>query len=59
MTFSVDGVVHYIYNPAIKNANTWPFDTDQYILLNVAMQSPIDSNITQAPMVVDYVRVYQ
>ena len=59
MTFSVDGVVHYVYNPAVKNANTWPFDADQYILLNVAMQSPINSLITQAAMEVDYVRVYQ
>lgn len=59
MTFSVDGVVHYVYNPAIKDANTWPFDADQYILLNVAMQSPIDPLITQSVMEVDYVRVYQ
>ena len=29
MVFSVDDVVHYTYNPAIKNADTWPFDNDQ------------------------------
>ncbi len=59
MTFSVDGVIHYVYNPAIKDANTWPFDADQYILLNVAMQSPINPAFTQSTMEVDYVRVYQ
>ena len=59
MTFSVDGVVHYVYNPAIKNANTWPFDADQYILLNVAMQPAIDPLFTHSAMEVDYIRVYQ
>jgi beta-glucanase (GH16 family) len=59
MTFKVDGVVHYVYNPAIKDANTWPFDSDQYILLNVAMQPGIDPLFTQSTMEVDYVRVYQ
>jgi beta-glucanase (GH16 family) len=59
MTFKVDGVVHYVYNPAVKDANTWPFDSDQYILLNVAMQPGIDPLFTQSAMEVDYVRVYQ
>ena len=59
MVFSVDNVVHYTYNPPVKNASTWPFDAEQYILLNVAIQSNIISNFTQAAMEVDYVRVYQ
>ena len=59
MVFSVDGVVHYTYNPAIKDATTWPFDAEQYILLNVAMQPAIDPNFTQSAMEIDYVRVYQ
>ncbi len=59
MTFSVDGTIHYVYNPAVKDANTWPFDSDQYILLNVAMQPGIDPLFTQSAMEVDYVRVYQ
>jgi hypothetical protein len=29
MVFSVDGVIHYTYNPATKNASTWPFTADQ------------------------------
>ncbi len=59
MVFSVDGIVHYTYNPSIKDASTWPFDTPQYILLNVAMQPAIDPNFTQSAMEVDYVRIYQ
>jgi len=59
MVFSVDGIVHYTYNPSIKDASTWPFDTPQYILLNVAMQPAIDPSFTQSAMEVDYVRIYQ
>jgi beta-glucanase (GH16 family) len=59
MVFSVDGVVHYTYNPAVKDATTWPFNAPQYLLLNVAMQPYIDPNFTQSAMEVDYVRVYQ
>ncbi|WP_409024890.1 family 16 glycosylhydrolase [Flavobacterium sp.] len=59
MVFSIDGVVHYTYNPTVKDTTTWPFDSPQYILLNVAMQPAIDSTFTQSSMEVDYVRVYQ
>ncbi|MCL6267208.1 glycoside hydrolase family 16 protein [Flagellimonas myxillae] len=59
MTFSVDGKVHYTYNPAVKNADTWPFDMDYYILFNIAIEPDIDPNFTESPMVVDYIRVYQ
>ncbi|MCX7655950.1 MAG: glycoside hydrolase family 16 protein [Treponemataceae bacterium] len=41
----------------------WPFDQEFFLILNVAMGGnlggPIDSNLTQAIMEVDYVRVYQ
>jgi beta-glucanase (GH16 family) len=59
MIFSVDNVVHYVYNPAVKNASTWPFDAEQYLLLNVAIQSNIATNFVQSAMEVDYIRVYQ
>ena len=59
MIFSVDNVVHYVYNPAVKNASTWPFDAEQYLLLNVAIQSSIAGNFVQSAMEVDYVRIYQ
>ncbi len=59
MVFSVDDVVHYTYNPTPKNLDTWPFDTDQYILLNIALQSSIAESFVQSSMEIDYVRVYQ
>ena len=62
ITFLVDGVGFYTYNPSDKNDSTWPFYEDQFILLNLAMggiSGAIDSNFTQATMIVDYVRVYQ
>ncbi|MBE0423271.1 MAG: glycoside hydrolase family 16 protein [Lutibacter sp.] len=63
MIFSVDGVVHYTYNPATKNSSTWPFNDKQFIILNVAMGGSfggaIASNFTESSMEIDYVRVYQ
>lgn len=59
MLFSVDGVLHYTYNPAIKDANTWPYDSEQYFLLNIAIQPSIISSFSQSAMEVDYVRVYE
>jgi beta-glucanase (GH16 family) len=59
MVFSVDGNVHYTYQPDVQNDETWPFDEDQYILLNTAIQSIIDPNFTQSTMEIEYVRIYQ
>lgn len=62
ITFLIDGVGFYTYNPAIKDSGTWPFDDDQYLLLNVAMggiAGTIDPNFVESSMVIDYVRVYQ
>ncbi|MBW6497953.1 MAG: family 16 glycosylhydrolase [Bacteroidales bacterium] len=59
MVFSVDGVVHYTYSPEVQNADTWPFDEDQYLLLNIAIIPNIDPNFTESAMEIDYVRVYQ
>ena len=62
ITFMVDNVGFYTYNPSDKNDNTWPFYEEQFILLNVAMggiAGAVDPGFTQSPMIVDYVRVYQ
>ncbi len=62
LTFLIDDEIFYIYNPTVKNAATWPFDSPEFILLNVAMGSSfytIDPNFTQDAMIIDYVRVYQ
>lgn len=62
ITFLLDGVAYYTYNPAIKTPSNWPFNSEQYLLLNIAMggiAGTIPSNFTQTSMQVDYVRVYQ
>lgn len=62
ITFLLDGVAYYTYNPAVKTPSNWPFNAEQYLLLNIAMggvAGTIPSNFTQAAMVIDYVRVYQ
>ncbi|MFY8129183.1 MAG: family 16 glycosylhydrolase [Chitinophagaceae bacterium] len=59
ITFSVDGINHFSYNPSTKNIYTWPFDAEQYLLLNVAIEPRVTSGFVQSAMEVDYVRVYQ
>jgi beta-glucanase (GH16 family) len=59
MVFSVDGMVHYTYDPDVKDANTWPFDAEQYLLLNIAIEPGIASSFTESAMEIDYVRIYQ
>ena len=62
ISFLLDGVLFYTYNPAVKNANTWPFDAEQYLLLNIAMggfAGTIPDNFVQSSMIIDYVRIYQ
>lgn len=59
MVFSVDGVEHFEYAPTVKNSDTWPYDTDYYFLLNIAIEGDIDPNFTESAMQVDYIRVYQ
>ncbi|WP_400078474.1 family 16 glycosylhydrolase [Winogradskyella sp. R77965] len=62
ITFLIDDVGFYTYNPTVKDDSTWPFYEDQYLLLNVAMggvAGAIDPNFVQSNMEIDYVRVYQ
>ena len=62
ITFLLDGIAYYTYNPAVKTPSNWPFNAEQYLLLNIAMggvAGTIPSNFTQASLVIDYVRVYQ
>jgi hypothetical protein len=62
IVFSVDGKIHYTYKPANKNSNTWPFNSSQFLILNVAMGGnwfKIDPNFESSSMEIDYVRVYQ
>ena len=59
MVFSVDGVEHYTYQPEVQDDATWPFEDDQYLLLNTAIQPSIANSFTESTMEIDYVRIYQ
>jgi len=59
MIFSINGYVHYTYNPNPQNSETWPFDAPQYLLLNIAIESSITSSFTETEMEIDYVRVFE
>ncbi len=59
MVFSVDGVEHFRYAPSVKNADTWPYDSEYYLLLNIAIEPDIDPEFTESTMLVDYIRVFQ
>lgn len=63
MVFSVDDKMHYSYQPSVRNSNTWPFDANQFLILNVAMGGSLGGTIpatfTQSTMEIDYVRIYQ
>jgi len=62
ITFLIDEVPYYTYKPSEFSAATWPFDLEQYLILNVAIggfSGNPDANFTQSSMHVEYVRVYQ
>jgi beta-glucanase (GH16 family) len=74
LEFRIDSVLFYSYNPAVRNASTWPFDKPFFLIMNIAMggnwgsapqyetgglKNGIDPSLTSARMEVDYVRVYQ
>ncbi|WP_170110174.1 glycoside hydrolase family 16 protein [Flavilitoribacter nigricans] len=63
LKFSVDGNNFYTYEPEVKDASTYPFNKDFFLILNVAiggaLGGEIDNTFTEGVMEVDYVRVYQ
>ena len=63
LKFGVDGNNYYTYEPGVKDANTYPFNKDFFLILNVAiggaLGGEIDSAFSEGTMEVDYVRVYQ
>ena len=63
LEFSIDGDVFYTYRPSTRNNSTWPFDSNQFIILNIAvggnLGGEIDPNFISGTMEIDYVRVHQ
>lgn len=73
ISFSIDGVEFYSYEPTEKNARTWPYNDRFFIIMNIAMggnwgsdpqyesdglKNGIDPDLNKARMEVDYIRVY-
>jgi len=63
IVFRIDDVTHYRYHPSNKNTDTWPYTSNQFIILNIAMGGgfggEIDEDFSESSMEIDYVRVYQ
>ena len=65
ITFYVDGVERFSYEPVADSYEYWPFDTEFHLILNIAVggtwggQRGIEEGSWEDSMYVDYVRVYQ
>lgn len=65
ITFLVDNKKYYTYHNPHTGEGSWPFDKDQYLILNLAIggawggQKGIDDAIFPQRFYIDYVRVYQ
>lgn len=63
ISFYLDGERFYVYRPENRNANNWPYDKPQFLILNIAMGGAlggdIDPSFTESTMEIDYVKIYQ
>ncbi len=63
MRFGIDGRVHHTFKNAGTGTAQWPFDTPEFLILNIAvgghLGGPVDDSIFPVQMEVDDVRVYQ
>ncbi|MDA9570220.1 CotH kinase family protein [Porticoccaceae bacterium] len=58
IVFTIDGIEHYRYNPLTKDDETWPFNKEMFLLLNIAIEPTISASFSESSMEVDYLRVY-
>lgn len=63
MRFGIDGKVHHVYRNEGKGKAQWPFDTPEFLILNIAvgghLGGPVDDAVFPVQMEVEYVRVYR
>jgi len=65
MDFFVDDQKYFTYNNEGSGPDAWPYDKDQYLILNLAIggawggMKGIDESIFPQKFYIDYVRVYQ
>lgn len=62
--FLVDNISVYIFNPTVKNENTWPFNKPFYIIVNLAVGGnfggpKVDNTIFPQKFEIDYIKVFQ
>jgi beta-glucanase (GH16 family) len=61
--FGIDGRTHFVHRNAGTGKDQWPFDTPQFLILNIAVGGDfggaVDDSIFPVAMEIDYVRVYQ
>jgi len=63
--FLVDSEVYFTYENEYTGWEAWPFDSENYLLLNLAIggawggQQGIDNNLFPHQYLIDYVRVYE
>ncbi len=63
LRFGIDGRVHFVYTNAGTGKDQWPFDTPQFMILNIAvggdLGGAVDDTVFPLRMEIDHVRVYQ
>ena len=65
MRFAVDGKVYFTYENEGSGFDAWPYDKDQYLILNLAIggawggQKGIDDGIFPQRYLIDWVKVFQ
>lgn len=64
ITFYVDDVEVYSFNPPVKNENTWPYNKPFYLLVNLAIGGnfggpEVDDTIFPQEFSVDYIKIYK
>ena len=61
--FYVDNVLSFTYAPSPKTAANWPYNANQFLLMNIAvggtLGGAISSDFNEATMEIDYVKFYQ
>jgi beta-glucanase (GH16 family) len=62
--FFVDSISVYTYQPVQKNDDNWPFNSKQYIILDLAVGGnfggpQVDDTIFPQQFIIDYIKVYQ
>jgi beta-glucanase (GH16 family) len=61
--FGIDGILHSQYRNPRQGTERWPFDTPQFLILNIAIGGDfggaVDDAIFPVSMEIEHVRVYQ